>query len=199
MDPQRIEEFRRKLREGRPAKVVNGQVTMADAAPPKPPAPGAAPEPGRPQGVEVMPHEWGAAGAPAGGGTPEQFYATDEGVRRALKEQAVLTREYPGFVIEVDDDGTPYAHGWIGPTATLRGRYHVLLTIPPGYGQGAAPSAFVLEPELRTGAPHLFSNGSLCLDHSAAFTGRATLVTYLAWVSVWLVLYEGWADTGTRW
>lgn len=193
MDPQRIEEFRRKLREGRPAKVVNGQVTLIEEQVVA--GPGAvrpAPQP-PPQGVEVKPHEWGV---PVVG---EQFYASDTGVRRALTEQALLAKEYPGFSIEVDDDGTPYAHGWIGPTHSLRGRYHILLVLPPGYGQGVTPSAFVLEPELRQGAPHLFANGSLCLDHTSAFSTKATLVTYLAWVSVWLVLYEGWLDSGVRW
>lgn len=41
-----------------------------------------------------------------------------------------------------------------------------------------------------------YNDGSLCVDHSGAFTPRSTLITFLAWVSVWLVLYEGWLETG---
>lgn len=100
----------------------------------------------------------------------EQFYADEKGERRALQEQRILAKQYPGFVMDVDDDGTPYAHGWIGPNASLKGRYHVLLLMPPGYGRGVMPIAYVLEPELRPGAPHRYQNGSLCLDHSGAFT-----------------------------
>lgn len=185
MDPQRLEEFRRKLREGRPARVVNGEVIPAEAkaAPPdkKPPLP---------QGVLVKPHQWGSA-APC--------YESAEGQKRLLTEQQLLRKEYPQFQLDIDEDGTPYAHGWLGPTETLQQRYHVLLTLPPGYGYGVLPQAHVLEPPLRSGAPHLYSDGSLCLDHSGAFTRRSTLVTFLAWVTLWLCLYEGWLETGTAW
>jgi hypothetical protein len=108
-------------------------------------------------------------------------------------------REYPGFEIDISDDGTPYAHGPIGPTTELRNRYHVLLVIPPAYGHEAMPKVIVMDPEIRQGAPHTFRDGSLCLDHSGAFTKKSTLVTLLAWVSVWLVLYEGWLETGVAW
>lgn len=194
MDPQRVEEFRRKLREGRPVRVVNGQVVLeqaqaGDAGRPE----NAAPAPS-PHGVQVKPHDWGSA---AGAETP--FYASARGEARALQEQAILAREYPAFSMDVEKDGTPYAHGWIGPNPELRGAYHVLVLIPPGYGRGMVPAVHVLEPALRPGAPHTYQDGSLCLDHTGAFTNKSTLVTLLAWVSVWLVLYEGWIETGVRW
>lgn len=193
MNPQRLEEFRRKLREGRPVRVVNGQVTMDDAQQQQQ-AIVQQPAVPTPRGVQVKPHEWGSAAA-----GPDPFYATVSGEERALKEQALLTVEYPGFELDVDDDGTPYVHGWIGPNPQLKSAYHVLLLIPPGYSRGDMPGAHVLEPTLRPGAPHRFQDGSLCLDHSGAFTRKSTLVTFLAWVSVWLVLYEGWLETGTPW
>ncbi|MCK6549656.1 hypothetical protein L6R52_27720 [Myxococcota bacterium] len=127
------------------------------------------------------------------------FYASAEGERRALLELELLTREYPSFAMDLHEDGTPFVHGWLGPTDTLRARYHVLLVLPPGYGQGAQPLAYVLEPEIPREAPHLFADGSLCLDHDGAFRPASTLVTFLAWVAVWLVLYEGWRETGVRW
>lgn len=130
---------------------------------------------------------------------PGHFYLAPGGESRALTEQALLGAEYPQFVMDVDDDGTPFAHGWIGPTAYLRGTYHVLIVLPPGYGNGVLPRAHVLEPTLRVGAPHRFSDGSLCLDHSGAFTKKSTIVTFLAWVSIWLHLYEDWLETGRPW
>lgn len=197
MNPQRIEEFRRKLREGRPVRVVGGEVTLDGTAPAEAaqqsPGPGPVIAP-TPQGVQVKPHEWGAEGS-----VQAPFYASAAGEARALTELTLLTNEYPGFQMDVDDDGTPYAHGWIGPNEKLLHSYHVLIVIPPGYGHGAMPAAHVLDPLLRQGAPHRFQDGGLCLDHSGAFTRKSTLVTFLAWVSVWLVLYEGWCETGVPW
>jgi hypothetical protein len=198
MNPQRIEEFRKKLREGRPVRVVNGQVVAEDGGgaggPPAPTTQGSGkPAPAAAQGVQVKPHEWGASAA------PELFYATPAGEARAFAEQALLAREYPGFEMDVDDDGTPFAHGFIGPNEVIKGRYHLLLVIPPAYGNGALPLSFVLEPAMPPGAPHRYQDGSLCLDHSGAFTRKSTLVTFLAWVSVWLVLYEEWIETGRAW
>jgi len=129
----------------------------------------------------------------------DPFYLQPAGEARALTEQALLASEYPDFVMDVDDDGTPYAHGVVGPTGHLRGAYHVLVLLPPGYGNGVLPRAYVLQPELRTGAPHRFTDGSLCLDHSSAFTKKSTIVTFLAWVTVWLHLYEAWLETGEAW
>jgi len=187
MTPKQLEEFRRKLSQGRPVRVAGGQVMLDGPA-------GQAHRPGEvakapADGVYVKPHEWGAS----------PFYASASGEQRALREQALLAREYPGFNLDVDDDGTPFVQGTIGPTETLHGAYHVLVELPPGYGEGVMPRAYLLSPELRPGAPHVFADGSLCLDHSGAFTRRSTIVTFLAWVSVWLVLYEGWVDTGEKW
>lgn len=94
--------------------------------------------------------------------------------------------------------GLLYLHGWIGPSPQINGRYHVIVSIPPGYGRGVMPRGYVLEPPLRRGAPHLYSDGSLCLDHSGAFGARSTLVTFLAWATVWLTLHEGWLETGKK-
>lgn len=189
MDPQKLEEFRRKLREGRPARVVNGEVVASEASEAPRAAEGKAPPPVSPQGVVVKPHQWGAA----------PVLATGEGAERVLKEQQLLLQEYPGFQMDVDEEGTPFASGVLGPNATLRQAYQVLLLLPPGYGHGALPQAFVLSPALRAGAPHRYSDGSLCLDHSGSFTRRSTLVTLLAWVTVWLCLYEGWLESGVPW
>ena len=155
----------------------------------------------------VRAHEWSAqeplgagpaAGLPTGKVPP--LIATEEGRARALAEQAALAQEYPNFVMDVDtDDGTLYVSGVIGPNEHLEAAYRVLVLFPPGYGRGVMPFAYVEHPPIRQDAPHLYDDGSLCLDHSGAFTERSTVVTLLAWVSVWLVLYEGWLQTGQRW
>jgi hypothetical protein len=199
MDPKRIDEFRRKLREGHPVRVVNGKVVLpgrpAGERRDRDDRTRAASDGGEeyiPEGVQVKPHEWGA-------GETAPIYESAAGQKRALQEQALLSKEYPGFVMDVDSDGTLYTHGWIGANDVLRQKYHVLVLIPPGYGRGALPIGHVLEPRLRAGAPHTFRDGSLCLDHSGAFTSKSTLITFLAWVTVWLVLYEDWCETNIAW
>lgn len=199
MNSQAIEALRKKLREGRPVRVVNGQVLADGASPASPaqsPAQAQAQTPPSPAqtGVRVKEHEWGVET-----GTTGPFYSTPRGEQRVLDEQVLLAREYPGFAMDLNEDGTLYLHGWLGPTETLRGSYQVLVVVPPSYGDGSMPLAYVLEPPIRQGAPHLYRDGALCLDHSGAFTGRSTVVTFLAWVSVWLVLYEEWVDTGRLW
>ena len=185
MSPQRLEEFRQMVREGVPVDVRGGHVRLADGPPPER---GKRAAEAPPAGVRMKPHDWGI-GAPGMALAPE----------RGQKEAALLRREYPGFSLGVAADGLTFAHGVIGPSESLRGAYHVLVELPPGYGRGVLPRAYLLEPEVRLGAPHLFEDGALCLDHSGAFTARSTLITFLAWVSVWLVLYEGWLETGRRW
>lgn len=194
MNQQRIEEFRRKLRQGRPVRVVGGQVIVeSDGSSPNQKSHKWSSRTNNKQsGVRVKPHQWGAA-------AQQPFYASGGGERRALEEQVLMSREYPGFEMDVDDDGTPYVHGWIGPNGTLKGSYHVLVELPPGYGRGAMPLAYILEPRLRRDAPHRYIDGSLCLDHSGAFTAKSTMLTFMAWVSVWLFLYEDWASTGRAW
>lgn len=195
MNAERLEELRRKLREGHEVDVRGGEVTLTGeaASPALTPTPGVPPAPPQP-GLRVKAHEWGTAPLAT---TP--FYATPKGEERLFTEQGLLAREYPSFQVDLESDGIAYAHGFIGPHASLRQRYHVLLVLPPGYGSGAMPLVQVLFPEIREGAPHRFVDGSLCLDHSGAFHARSTLLTLLGWVSVWLVLYEGWLDTGRVW
>ena len=61
MNPQRIEEFRKKLREGRPVEVAGG-VVRVDGSAADPSAPnGSPPNPAENPGVQVKPHEWGYA------------------------------------------------------------------------------------------------------------------------------------------
>ncbi len=126
-------------------------------------------------------------------------YFTPEGERRIMKERDLLAQSYPQFMLDIEPDGLLHARGSLGPTETLRGVYHLLIAIPPTFGRGGSPRVYLLHPELRPGAPHVFQDGSLCLDHNQAFTSRSTLLTLLGWVSVWLVLYEGWMETGVAW
>lgn len=188
MDPKHLEELRRQLRDGKVFTVKEGHVYLQDETTGVPKS--GKPSPSEPVGVEVKHHRWGNGLA---------FTWSDAAQRRIFAEKALLDREYPRFQFDLDNAGNPYVHGIIGPTETLKQAYHVLVVLPPDYGTGAMPMAYVLKPDLKPGAPHQYADGHLCLDESGAFTARSTLVTFLAWVSAWLVLAEGWAETGVAW
>lgn len=86
------------------------------------------------------------------------FLATDHGILRARKEQALLDQFFPGFEIDIDNEGAPYANGWLGPSELMRGRYRVYIQIPPTYGRGTMPNVYIVDPDIREGAPHLFND-----------------------------------------
>jgi len=60
MNPQRIEEIRKKLREGRPVDVDKGVVRVDDAPADPTATHNSAPNRAPNQGVQVKPHEWGS-------------------------------------------------------------------------------------------------------------------------------------------
>jgi len=61
MNAQRLEEFRKKLREGRPVDVTGG-VVRVEGRPADPATPnGSPPNPAANHGVQVKPHEWGVS------------------------------------------------------------------------------------------------------------------------------------------
>ena len=61
------------------------------------------------------------------------------------------------------------------------------------------PRVYVIEPKLKEGAPHLYSDGSLCLFYPKDFSWRKNLLiaeTIIPWASLWLYFYEIWLKTG---
>ena len=127
------------------------------------------------------------------------WYERRGGMQRLMVERNLLDGEYPGFTLDVCDDGTVFGLGFIGPNRDIGARYEVLIQLPHNYGTGAIPRVTILEPEMDERAPHRFNDGSLCLEHEDAFSPRSTVVTLLGWVTAWLILYEGWKETGQHW
>ena len=64
---------------------------------------------------------------------------------------------------------------------------------------GAFPRVYVKEPKLAKGAPHLYSDGSLCLFYPKDFSwNKKSLIaeTIVPWTALWLYYYELWLKTG---
>lgn len=67
------------------------------------------------------------------------------------------------------------------------------------YGPAGVPQAFVVAPKLRADAPHVYSDGSLCLYWPVEWqwTDRESIAdTIMGWVALWLYYYEVWTAVG---
>ena len=64
---------------------------------------------------------------------------------------------------------------------------------------GEAPKVFVDAPALQKGAPHRYSDGSLCLSWHKDWSWSPQAVmaeTLVPWAAMWLFFYELWIVTG---
>jgi hypothetical protein len=92
--------------------------------------------------------------------------------------------------------GGAHASVWRGqllpsPTAPW---YTILLS----YTLGHTPRVRVEKPKLKSGAPHLYRDGSLCLYYPPDWrwhSGRLLADTIIPWAASWLYFYELWLDT----
>ena len=96
---------------------------------------------------------------------------------------------------------------WLGPNSLVwRGRlkpselsreYIIEISLKVGHN----PVVNVVDPPLEPNAqgvlPHIWDDGSLCLNRPGQWTSRMHLVdTILPWASEWLLYYEIWKGTG---
>jgi len=111
---------------------------------------------------------------------------------------AMMQSLFPGFVCDFNrKDQVLSWRGELQPTDESP-VYHVRIT----YKMGGTPYVKVISPEIRPGAPHLYSGGRLCLYdpkdrswHPGLFIAK----TIVPWTAEWLFFYELWLETGTWW
>ena len=87
---------------------------------------------------------------------------------------------------------------WVGllrPTGAMG--YVVSLTYPARYPY-KEPVLRIVHPQLSTGAPHTYSDSSLCVHRSSWDPNRSTAVSEVPLIAAWLVAYENWLRTGER-
>lgn len=135
------------------------------------------------------------------GGEPMAcWYETYEGKQRLLREQEDLKRYFPGFYLNILEDGTVVAEGWLGPTSQLQNSYHLVCEYPSHFGNGNRIRVYCLNENFPSGTPHLYpvSDQEICYEHGE-FTSRDGIAQCLGMVSQWFVLYEHWRQTGERW
>jgi hypothetical protein len=113
-------------------------------------------------------------------------------VTLALQDLHVRQR-FPGF-----------SYRRVGGEVIWRGSLQPRATSPAyrvgvSYRVGWIPEVRVLWPALATGAPHLYSDGTLCLYWPKEWVWRSHELiaeTIIPWTALWLFFYELWLDTG---
>lgn len=106
-----------------------------------------------------------------------------------------IARRFPGFM-RVGLRGATEWRGSFQPRETSP-VYTVAVRI--SHGVGAVPQVRVRSPALMRNAPHLYSDGTLCLYWPQEWRWRYdTLLaeTILPWTALWLYYYELWLDCG---
>jgi hypothetical protein len=87
--------------------------------------------------------------------------------------------------------------GWIGTlTPTAQSPQYLVRIV---YQLNKKPKVEVIRPEIRTNAPHRFSDGSLCLYYDpdgSWHSGLHLAETIIPWTAEWLYFYEQWLATG---
>lgn len=104
-----------------------------------------------------------------------------------------MRHHWPSFRRTGDDQRSTW-RGLLQPTE-VSGRYEITVT----YRLRSIPRVWVREPTLALNAPHIYSDGTLCLyypDEWQWHGQRLIARTIIPWAADWLFFYELWLDTG---
>ena len=113
-------------------------------------------------------------------------------VNLAIQSCHLLCR-FPGFTYR-RERGAGVWRGTLQPRQ-LSQKYRVIVR----YKLSFNPSVQVISPTLFSKAPHLWSDGTLCLFYPKENPWRQDMLiatTILPWTALWLYYYELWLDTG---
>jgi hypothetical protein len=110
----------------------------------------------------------------------------------SLPQQKVkMAEKYPSFKFK--------SGGWKGtlqPTVNSP-KYNVKIQSHP-----FRPRVFILFPQLKKGAPHMYPDGSLCLYYPSdkSFNDLTFIAdTIVPWTAEWLYFYEVWLEEDIWW
>lgn len=111
-------------------------------------------------------------------------------------EVHALSQCHPTARIVRTRDGKEQIHVFVPSKKFPNLTYEVVGVYPPGY-PGSPIRFFVVNFDIPSGCPHLYNDGSLCLDHTGAFEHKSTGATAMAWVIVWLYCLDEWLASGS--
>lgn len=113
-----------------------------------------------------------------------------------LKAEAVIMDDrFPQFVLKKRRREL----FWEGILETNFGTFYLVNIIyPPNYPY-QRPGFRIIEPKLRSGCPHRFLDGSLCVFPDKWDHKKCTAPAGVPLMASWLAMYEIWLRTGERW
>ena len=104
-----------------------------------------------------------------------------------------MRERFPGFRLVETSDGSLRWVGVLNPTPDAE--FAVSLTYPTDYPY-REPKLRVERPALVGGAPHVYSDGSLCVHRRGWDPSRGTAVSEVPLIAAWLVAYVAWRRHG---
>lgn len=105
----------------------------------------------------------------------------------------IMRRFFPGFKCQ-GSCGRYVFRGYLQPCENSE-----VYQIAIHYQRGTVPRVFVTSPQLNEEAPHLFSDGALCLFHPLLFRwheGHLIASRIVPLTAAWLLFYETWKKLG---
>lgn len=112
---------------------------------------------------------------------------------RLVAEAAVMGDRFPGFRLRVDGSASLF---WVGVLTPLSDTEFVVAVVYPADYPYRAPSLWILEPDLTSGVPHMYPDGSICIHANNWDPERGTAVSCVTLIAGWLVAYVNWQRTG---
>jgi ubiquitin-protein ligase len=115
---------------------------------------------------------------------------------RLAAEKIIMAENHPQFILKIDDRKRLF---WEGLLQTNFGTlYRVNILYPSSY-PWQKPKLEIIDPRLRTDAPHRFVDGSLCIYPEGWNHKQCTAPAAVPLIAGWLILYEVFLRTGKKW
>jgi len=110
-----------------------------------------------------------------------------------MAEVEVMQTRFPNFSLIEETDGQLLWVGVLEPQ--LDEEFLVTVEYPNDYPY-RAPVLWVLDPALRPGTPHVYSDGSICIHKATWDPERGTAASCVPLLAAWLLAYLVWLQTG---
>lgn len=122
------------------------------------------------------------------------WYENPRWRERLAIEQKVMRSRFPQLVLRRSRRGNLYWDGIVLPVPSYS--FRIRVSYPPKYPYDE-PRVFVVDPELRDNAPHVYPEGHICV-HPQWDPHRGLAASSVALAAGWLLLYVHWLKTGER-
>ena len=122
------------------------------------------------------------------------WYREERWRARLALEDALMRERFPQFILTRSVAGALVWRGILEPVPGSA--FEVTVTAPANY-PNVPPVLHVVNPRLRTDAPHMYRDSlDLCIHKKNWIPLRGTVASIVPLASAWLVAYLNWEQTG---